>query len=86
MGINGHRNHPVYMEQDNQMISQMKNMAINGQSFNYPPQQQISPSQHSIPKKAECKCYFFIKLLDYLHFKYLISYIFFMHHLFSLIK
>lgn len=49
-------NHQMFIEQESQMMNQMKTMNMNGYNQqSYLQQQQIPPSQQSIPKKAERK-------------------------------
>ena len=53
MGMQNHHipsNHQMFVEQD-----QMKSMNMNGYNQGYPQQQQLPPSQQSIPKKTERK-------------------------------
>ena len=48
--------HQMFIEQESQMMNQMKTMSMN--SYNqqgYPQQQHLPPSQQSIPKKTERK-------------------------------
>ena len=64
MGMQNHRlppssQHQMFIEQqESQMMNQMKTMSMNGYNQqSYPQQQQLPPSQQSIPKKAERKLF-----------------------------